>query len=195
MEVDFHKPEPVVRRPKKVEETPVAAAEVNAVVQEPVKQEPVQPAAPVAEKAVETVAAPVVSEAPVEKKAVEEPVKAEEKTAPVQTPVQPAEKPVEEPAQKEATAEAPVQTRQDRPEQADRARQQSGQRWTAALHIPISWSIRRTGKLFSGRSPWTRNCRCTVRELYEKKNELCHAGDPADDIDPDRLHSGEHEIE
>ncbi|MBQ8985970.1 MAG: hypothetical protein IJ100_01815, partial [Lachnospiraceae bacterium] len=70
MEVDFHKPEPVVRRPKKVEETPVAAAEVNAVVQEPVKQEPVQPAAPVAEKAMETVAAPVVSEAPVEKKAV-----------------------------------------------------------------------------------------------------------------------------
>ena len=135
MEVDFHKPEPVVRRPKKVEETPVAAAEVNAVVQEPVKQETVQPAAPVAEKAVETAAAPVVSEAPVEKKAVEEsvkapvvkeetPVKAEEKTA----PVQPAEKPVEEPAQKEATAEAPVQTRQDRPEQADRARQQSGQR-------------------------------------------------------------------
>ena len=135
MEVDFHKPEPVVRRPKKVEETPVAAAEVNAVVQEPVKQETVQPAAPVAEKAVETVAAPVVSEAPVEKKAVEEsvkapvvkeetPVKAEEKTA----PVQPAEKPVEEPAQKEAPAEAPVQTRQDRPEHADRARQQSGQR-------------------------------------------------------------------
>ena len=60
MEVDFHKPEPVVRRPKKVEETPVAAVEVNAAAQEPVVQEIVQPAEPVVEKAVETPAAPAV---------------------------------------------------------------------------------------------------------------------------------------
>ena len=142
MEVDFHKPEPVVRRPKKVEETPVAAVEVNAAAQEPVVQEIVQPAEPVVEKAVETPAAPAVPQTPVEKKAAEEPVReeaaaaaapaAEEKPAPVESPVSSEVKPAEEAVVKEAAAEQPVQSvqpRQDRQDQPERAaRQQSGQR-------------------------------------------------------------------
>ena len=137
MEVDFHKPEPVVRRPKKVEETPVAAVEVNAAAQEPVVQEIVQPAEPVVEKAVETPAAPAVPQTPVEKKAAEEPVReeaaaAEEKPAPVESPVSSEVKSAEEAVVKEAAAEQPVQSvqpRQDRQDQPERAaRQQSGQR-------------------------------------------------------------------
>ena len=137
MEVDFHKPEPVVRRPKKVEETPVAAVEVNAAAQEPVVQEIVQPAEPVVEKAVETPAAPAVPQTPVEKKAAEEPVReeaaaAEEKPAPVESPASSEVKPAEEAVVKEAAAEQPVQSvqpRQDRQDQPERAaRQQSGQR-------------------------------------------------------------------
>ena len=137
MEVDFHKPEPVVRRPKKVEETPVAAVEVNAAAQEPVVQEIVQPAEPVVEKAVETPAAPAVPQTPVEKKAAEEPVReeaaaAEEKPAPVESPASSEVKPTEEAVVREAAAEQPVQSvqpRQDRQDQPERAaRQQSGQR-------------------------------------------------------------------
>ena len=137
MEVDFHKPEPVVRRPKKVEETPVAAVEVNAAAQEPVVQEIVQPAEPVVEKAVETPAAPAVPQTPVEKKAAEEPVReeaaaAEEKPAPVESPASSEVKSAEEAVVKEAAAEQPVQSvqpRQDRQDQPERAaRQQSGQR-------------------------------------------------------------------
>ena len=136
MEVDFHKPEPVVRRPKKVEETPVAAVEVKTAAQEPVVQEIVQPAEPVVEKAAETPAAPAVLETPVEKKAAEEPVReevvaavapaVEEKPAPVESPASSEVKPTEEAVVKEAATEHPVQPRQDQPERA--ARQQSGQR-------------------------------------------------------------------
>ena len=136
MEVDFHKPEPVVRRPKKVEETPVAAVEVKTAAQEPVVQEIVQPAEPVVEKAAETPAATAVLETPVEKKAAEEPVReevvaavapaVEEKPAPVESPVSSEVKPAEESVVKEAATEHPVQPRQDQPERA--ARQQSGQR-------------------------------------------------------------------